>query len=150
MVHSTTKYRNSGGVTLKVAIKHINHSDKCQKIELDAIIKLHVHSPLVEGLTGLAPGSVVWVVVVPLPPAAPAPPPPFFFLAADEGLVGDLSVTNSLISCLISPFSGSFRSGNPSRSAGDSIFLVVALARCESKKSSKLMSHPIILSGTPI
>ena len=145
MVHSTTKLiRNSGGVTLKVTTKHIKqrYIDKCQKIEPDAAIKLH--SPLVEGLIGLAPGSVVWVPVVPLPPAAPAPPPPFFFLAADEGLAGDLSVTNSLISCLISPFSGSFRSGNPSRSAGDSIFFVVALARCESKKKKKKNSKLMI------
>lgn len=69
--------------------------------------------------------------MAPLPPMAPVLD---FFLAADEGLAGDLSVTNSLTSCLISSFSGSFRSGNPSRSAGDSIFFVVALARCESEE----------------
>lgn len=35
------------------------------------------------------------------------------------------------MSCLISSFSASFRSGNPSKSAGVSIFFVVALARCK-------------------
>ena len=49
---------------------------------------------------------------------------PFFLVLAGGGL----EVTNSLMRALTSSFSSSFKSGNPSRSAGVSIFLVVARA----------------------
>ncbi len=51
-------------------------------------------------------------------------------------LGGGLLVTHSLIRSLISCFSGSLSSGNPSTSAGVSIFLVVARARCNSSETS--------------